>query len=228
MIDFHIHSSFSDGDQTPQEIVMIALRRKLSAIAITDHCDVTGRFMYLRDVSAPRPLQEYIQVIRNLPSPDSLEVFLGIEISEFPPGKSAPSDFSKLDFILVETFPAQTPTRPTFNPIEKAIQLKEQFSIPVGLAHPTLPHIEQHIDLIDRHNLFIELNMDKLIANPRDQRQILQRTAEVLHSTSKVKISIGSDAHIIFIIGAVKPLWEFILRNDFQDRIILISEKKNK
>ncbi|TFG04539.1 MAG: PHP domain-containing protein [Promethearchaeota archaeon] len=223
MIDFHIHSSFSDGDQSPQKIMEVALRRKLSAIAITDHCDITGRFMYLRDVSKPRPLSEYIAEVRNLPPVDSLQVFLGIEISDFSANTPPPRRFSELDFILVETFPAQTPMQPVYNPIEKAIQLKREMPIPVGLAHPTIQHIEQYIEEIEKNNLFIELNMDKLIANPREQQSILQKTAEILHSAPKVKLSIGSDAHIIFIIGAVKPLWDFIIRHEFLDRLILLS-----
>ena len=95
--------------------------------------------------------------------------------------------------------------------------------MPIGLAHPTLSHLTRKIDAIDKHNLFIELNVDKLIAHPKEQKQILQKTADILHSTTSVKISIGSDAHQIFVIGAVKPLWEFVIRNDFLNRLILIS-----
>ncbi|NVM30656.1 MAG: hypothetical protein HWN65_17585 [Candidatus Helarchaeota archaeon] len=44
----------------------------------------------------------------------------------------------------------------------------------------------------------------------------------ILHSTSKVQLSIGRDAHIIFLIGAMKPIWEFMVANDFLKRLILI------
>jgi histidinol phosphatase-like PHP family hydrolase len=202
----------------------IAVRRKLSAIAITDHCDITGRFMYLRDVSEPRPMREYVDEVRGLEPPDFLEIFLGIEISNFSNDDPPPPEFSELDFILVETMPAQTPNQQIFDPVEKAIQLKRLFpEKPVGLAHPTLKHIEESIDQIKEHDLFIELNVDKLIANPKDQEAVLQRTAEILQSAPEVKLSVGSDAHIIFIIGAVKPLWEFIIQYEFLYRLILVS-----
>lgn len=42
MIDLHTHSTFSDGSLTPEELVQEALRRNLSAIALTDHDTVTG------------------------------------------------------------------------------------------------------------------------------------------------------------------------------------------
>jgi predicted metal-dependent phosphoesterase TrpH len=36
-IDLHVHTNFSDGTFTPEEVVGYALKSKLSAIAITDH-----------------------------------------------------------------------------------------------------------------------------------------------------------------------------------------------
>jgi histidinol phosphatase-like PHP family hydrolase len=223
MIDFHIHSYFSDGDQSPQEILNIAARRKLSAVAITDHCDSSGQFMYLRDVSTPRPLREYIDGVRNLPSNRAIQVFLGLELSNFSNSNTFPAEFSELDFLLVETYPIK-PLKNPFNPIEKAQQLKKVYSYPIGLAHPSLQDIERNIELIDQYGLFIELNFDKLISPPTEKDHIFKRTAELLNSTSKVQISIGSDAHIIFLIGAVKPIWEFVVQHDFLKRLILISK----
>jgi len=223
MIDFHIHSYFSDGDQSPQEILNIATRRKLSAIAITDHCDNVGQFMYLRDVSKPRPLREYIDEIRNLPPNNAVQVFIGLELCNFANSHPFPPEFSELDFLLVETYPIK-PLKIPFNPVEKAQELKNQYSYPIGLAHPTLQNIEQNIDEIDQYSLFIELNFDKLISHPTERDHIFKRTAELLQSTSKVQISVGSDAHIIFLIGAVKPIWDFLVKNDFLDRLILISK----
>ena len=222
MIDFHIHSYFSDGDQTPQEILNVAKRRKLSAIAISDHCDISGRFMYLHSVVEPRPLREYIDEIRNLPPNEAVKVFLGLEICEFPPDTPFPSEFSELDFLLIETFPAQAPHISRFDPIEKAIELKQKFSFPIGLAHPTLHDIEENIENLDQNDIFVELNGEKLFNPPKNQEKILRRIAELLHSTSKLRLSVGSDAHVIFLIGAVKPIWDFIVQHDFLDRIILI------
>ncbi|MFX1293885.1 MAG: PHP domain-containing protein [Promethearchaeota archaeon] len=221
MIDFHIHSYFSDGDQTPREILEVAKRRKLYAIAITDHCDTTGRFMYLRDVSKPRSLRDYITEIRSLPSTELIQIFLGLELCNFSTHTKYPPNFSELDFLLIETFPAQNPTQKTFDPIEEAINLQKEFSLPIGLAHPTLQDIEQNIEQIEKYNLFVELNVEKLLI-PSKEQEILQILAKILHSTSKIKISIGSDAHLIFLIGAVKPIWDFIVNNDFLKRLILI------
>ena len=42
MVDFHIHTTFSDGSFTPEEVVKMAQERALEAIAITDHDSVEG------------------------------------------------------------------------------------------------------------------------------------------------------------------------------------------
>ena len=42
MIDLHMHSTSSDGEWKPTQVVEEAIRRKLSAIALTDHDTVEG------------------------------------------------------------------------------------------------------------------------------------------------------------------------------------------
>ena len=41
-MDLHIHTTFSDGDMTPEEVVEAAQRLGLAGIAITDHDEVAG------------------------------------------------------------------------------------------------------------------------------------------------------------------------------------------
>ena len=41
-IDLHIHSVYSDGSQTPAELVGLAVRRRLTAISLTDHDTMAG------------------------------------------------------------------------------------------------------------------------------------------------------------------------------------------
>lgn len=42
MIDLHVHSTFSDGSLTPEELIAEAVRVGLSAIALTDHDTTAG------------------------------------------------------------------------------------------------------------------------------------------------------------------------------------------
>ena len=42
MIDLHTHSTSSDGFLSPKELLSIALKIKLEALALTDHDAVSG------------------------------------------------------------------------------------------------------------------------------------------------------------------------------------------
>lgn len=67
-IDLHIHSTASDGTLSPAEIIALAARLGLGAIAITDHDSIAGsREALLHGV------------------PDSLGFLTGVEISAEPP-----------------------------------------------------------------------------------------------------------------------------------------------
>jgi len=69
-IDLHTHSSCSDGSLSPRELVQLAKKRDLRAIALTDHDTVAG---VAEAVAAGKEL--------------GVEVVTGVEISaQYPPG----------------------------------------------------------------------------------------------------------------------------------------------
>lgn len=58
MIDLHMHSTFSDGSYTPEELVQEAVSLNLKAIALTDHDTVNGlpRFLQAAARAGPRAI----------------------------------------------------------------------------------------------------------------------------------------------------------------------------
>lgn len=56
MIDLHVHSTFSDGSLTPEELIAEAVRVGLSAIALTDH-DTTAGVPRLVAAAASTPVR---------------------------------------------------------------------------------------------------------------------------------------------------------------------------
>lgn len=60
--DLHIHSSYSDGCKTPEEIIDSAIKNKIKYISITDHDSISSQY-----------------VTRN--SYDDLVIIPGIELS---------------------------------------------------------------------------------------------------------------------------------------------------
>ncbi len=75
-IDLHTHTIFSDGELIPSELVRRAMYLNHSAIAITDHVDVTNvEFVVTNLVKAIELCEDYIKVIP------------GVEITHVPPNK---------------------------------------------------------------------------------------------------------------------------------------------
>lgn len=64
IVDLHVHSTYSDGTFTPQELVTEALHKKLSAFALTDHDTMHG-------------VSELIEAAK----PFDIEIIPGVEIS---------------------------------------------------------------------------------------------------------------------------------------------------
>jgi 3',5'-nucleoside bisphosphate phosphatase len=62
-IDLHIHSLYSDGTSSPEEIISLAKNKDLAAISITDHDTITGT----------------IEAVNN--ADEELEIISGIEFS---------------------------------------------------------------------------------------------------------------------------------------------------
>jgi 3',5'-nucleoside bisphosphate phosphatase len=63
-LDLHLHTTFSDGSRTPSDVLTLASKAKVSALAITDHDTVSG-------------LPEALEAGRSL----GIEVIPGIELS---------------------------------------------------------------------------------------------------------------------------------------------------
>ncbi len=76
MIDLHMHTVFSDGALIPSELARRAESKGLTAIAITDHGDLSNiDFIVPRIASVAKQLKSHI----------SITVIPGIEITHVPP-----------------------------------------------------------------------------------------------------------------------------------------------
>ncbi|MGC9031137.1 MAG: PHP domain-containing protein, partial [Desulfomonilaceae bacterium] len=70
MIDLHVHTSMSDGTYSPAEVVEMARKKGLRAIAITDHDTVAG-----------------VEPARRAAADSGVEIVPGVEMStEWPRG----------------------------------------------------------------------------------------------------------------------------------------------
>ena len=77
MIDLHTHSTFSDGELIPSELVRRAVFHGYTAIAITDHVDFTN-------------VEHILSCMKNIKSLEDdydIRIFPGVELTHVPPGK---------------------------------------------------------------------------------------------------------------------------------------------
>ncbi len=77
MIDLHTHSSFSDGELIPSELVRRAVVLGYKAIAVTDHVDYTNIEHVLSCVCNVKSLEDDYDI----------RIFSGVEITHVPPAK---------------------------------------------------------------------------------------------------------------------------------------------
>ncbi len=77
MIDLHTHSTFSDGELIPSELVRRAVVRGYKAIAITDHADFTNIEHILSSMKNIKSIEEDYDI----------RVFTGVELTHVPPAK---------------------------------------------------------------------------------------------------------------------------------------------
>jgi len=80
MIDLHTHTTFSDGELIPSELVRRAEVLGYKAIGITDHADYTNIEHIISCVSKAKYLQEVLD----------MKVIVGAELTHVPPPKIAP------------------------------------------------------------------------------------------------------------------------------------------
>ncbi len=80
MIDLHTHTTFSDGELIPSELVRRAEVLGYKAIGITDHADYTNIEHIISCVSKAHYLEEVLDI----------RVIVGVELTHVPPPRIAP------------------------------------------------------------------------------------------------------------------------------------------
>lgn len=81
MIDLHVHSTFSDGELIPAEVVSRARHAGYTHLAITDHADPSN----IENV-----LERMVHVCAELAGKVPVQVHPGVEITHVPPALIAP------------------------------------------------------------------------------------------------------------------------------------------
>ncbi|MDI1472146.1 MAG: histidinol phosphate phosphatase domain-containing protein [Thermodesulfovibrio sp.] len=144
MIDFHIHSVFSDGELIPAEIIRRAESLGYRALSITDHADHSNiDFIIPRIVKIIKEIQPYTSVV----------LIPGIELTHVPPklipdlAKEARSLGAKIIIVHGETL--VEPVKEGTN----AMAVQSDIDI---LAHPGLIS-EDEVKVAKEKDIFLEI-----------------------------------------------------------------------
>lgn len=89
--DFHVHTNFSDGQDSPEKVIERVKELSLASIAITDHFDRNDPRSRISEISESR-LLEHFDLIRALSDRLSVKVLLGVETQPMPDGSLPFSD----------------------------------------------------------------------------------------------------------------------------------------
>ena len=192
--DLHMHSTWSDGAFSLEEMVEANRARGYQYMAITDH----SHYLKVANGLSPERLKQQIQEIRRLNEKyEDITILAGVEMDILPDGSLDYEDslLSELDFVIASIHSAfSQPKEQIMERLERAMRNKYVHII----AHPTGRKIgarkgyevdmERLIALAKETNTMLELN-----SNPK--RLDLNAESIRMAQNQGVMIMINTDAH---------------------------------
>ncbi len=219
--DLHVHSTWSDGVLTIEELVYHADLLDLEVLAITDHYPAMGH----RHASRENPLEEYFVDITNNKSEaldNGVRLLSGLEFDVSGDIHAVP--LQALDLLLIEGL-GKNPAAffSQFFPIVHHVRKVRGRDFPLIIAHPffgsiTTNELESIISQLEKLNVIMELNTtyrNFLLETP---------TFEYIAQVTELRFSIGSDAHNGEFIGQIHSGWLFLQQYNICSRFFLARD----
>ncbi len=197
--DLHMHSNFSDGENTIEESIKAAIAKKYKYIAITDHATPMG---IVQGVERPGKITQQAREIEKLRKKfnEKITIFHGAEVDILANGKLYLSDLTlkKLDFVIASIHSKLKMTEGEAT--ERILRALKNPYVKI-LGHPTgrlinrregyTINIEKIAKFCAANNKALELNA---FWNRLDLNDVNCRAAVSLGA----KIAIGTDAHNLY------------------------------
>ena len=229
MINLHNHSTWSDGQYTPDQLAKMAVVSQLTHLGISDHfftAKLTVPLFYV-DVDE---IAEYVADLRRVGElyGERLQVLAGLEIDWSP--RAIPRlealwpEIDQLDYVLFEYVQNDEWYGES---LESLLDVLPHIHIPVGLAHNDLARNfaslytpEQLVALLKDHRIFVEISTSPATTTYHRTDPYSVRLWEVL-AESDVRFSVGSDTHnSIDDIANVAGAHRFLEERGLLDRLI--------
>lgn len=143
MIDLHTHTTFSDGELIPSELVRRAEVLGYRAIGITDHADYTNIEHILSCISKAKYMEEVLDI----------RILVGAELTHVPPPKIGPlASLARRLGAEIVVVHGETPVEPV-RPGTNRAALEADVDI---LAHPGFINLEE-AELARENNVCLEI-----------------------------------------------------------------------
>lgn len=194
LVDFHIHSKFSDGIFEVKDIARYAYENGFSAIGISDHFKTKKvRSLDIKDI------RRYIEDIDSIDFP--IKIYKGIEVDFSPRTDISLLKNEILDDIDYVIFEYVGDSSMNGYPLWRLLEIYEDLDKPVGLAHNNLQKNfssvgrDEILDLFETHSIFVEINTNKNYSILGEYYYSISEDFFRLMKGREIPVSIGSDMH---------------------------------
>jgi histidinol phosphatase-like PHP family hydrolase len=222
LINLHTHTRYSDGDFTPEQIVLTAEANHLTHIGISDHFN-TRKCNSL----FPGELENYIGILRELQDEyPRVIVLAGVEIDTDPKRcdlGALPFDLlNQLDYVLFEYVETEEGTS-----LDDLAPVLSQITVPCGLAHNDIEKnfdawpVDSVVKQIAAAGVFVEINT----AWPykRDGLMFWEKAERYYREFhGRVPVSVGTDVHhSLAEVYNLEKAYRFLRRNDLMEDLVV-------
>ncbi|MHA1231127.1 MAG: CpsB/CapC family capsule biosynthesis tyrosine phosphatase [Candidatus Helarchaeota archaeon] len=211
MIDLHMHTIYSDGNNTILDMKNEAIKRNLSCIAITDHYSTSWKSGIINTLNVNN-IPNYITEIKRIRRNSSIKILIGIEIdtdSYFEDIKRI--NFENFDIVLLEYIKDLKILKNYINYFKNKTGIFDNNQHILALAHSNI-HVniskkefkDDFISIMSEYGIFFELNsryLEYFISYPEYIRELV---------SNDINFTIGSDAHSVRRVGDVNKIYQFL------------------
>ncbi len=172
MIDLHMHSTFSDGELIPAEVVSRAIHAGYTHLAITDHADPSNLELVL---------ERMVHVCGELRGKVRAKVYPGVEITHVPPVLIKPlTDLARRNGARVVVVHGETLVEPV-PPGTNLAAIRAKVDI---LAHPGLI-TESEVRLAGKNGVLLEISARRghSLSNGHVARLAMKCGAQLVYNT---------------------------------------------
>lgn len=192
--NLHTHSTFSDGKNTPEEIVKSAIEKNFVSIGFSDHSDTPCDQSYCMKTPA---YPDYFRTVRELGERygDKIDVLLGLELDYYSVADRADYDYliGSVHYICADGY--CHPIDHSLKQQEDCISMlcggsrlemaKRYYDLVVRHVENSRPDIVGHFDVITKFGLFDEPDEEY-------RRVATEALDEVLKITPLIEVNTGA------------------------------------